>query len=92
MEKKLLSPKQTLLMRKILYCVVEPNNYTVTVDDGQYLAFNDGKRFYGLNFDSPSKTYLGIREDGNTRCVFNGIIKTFGDFSQIDSLTNSKNF
>lgn len=58
-------------------------------DDGQYLAFNsgNGKIFYSANFDPNGEIYFGIREDGNTRTVFNGKIESFEDFLRIDQLT-----
>lgn len=83
-----LSSTQSFLYRQIKYWVnKEENAYKVTVDDGKYYSFNNGKRFYSFNFYKENKTFFGIREDGNTRCVFNGTIENFDDFKKIDNLT-----
>lgn len=83
-EQKTLSPFHTLTKKVILYSAM--GKYNLTKDDGQYVAFDNGKRFYKLNFDDKN-VFLGIREDGNTRTVFNGIIRNFEDFKKVDDLT-----
>ena len=45
-----LSSTQTSLLRQIMSHIAELKRYHVTKNDGQYLAFNNGKRFYGFNF------------------------------------------
>lgn len=61
----------------------------ITKDDGtQYFAANDGKRFYSFNYDLIGLVFLGIREDGNTRTVFNGIITNMNAFSIIDNASD----
>ena len=82
-----LSSTQTSLLRQIMSHIAELKRYHVTKNDGQYLAFNNGKRFYGFNFDSENRTFFGIREDGDTRYVFNGMIENYDEFKIIDKCT-----
>ena len=72
-------------------------DYIIPKDDGQYFMANskNGKRFISFNsvpMDSNSelsrgKTYLGIREDGDTRTVFNGKVNSVDDLKLIWELT-----
>lgn len=49
---------------------------------------NNGKRFYYMAIDSHSAVIvLTIKEDGDTRTVYNGYVYTIDQFLLIDSLT-----
>lgn len=87
----MLTSRQEFLIRQFKH-EIKKKNYKVTNDDGQYLAFDNGKRFYKINFDKSNKNYFGIREDGSTRNVFDGVIRDFDDFRKIDELTNPDTF
>lgn len=61
----------------------------ITKNDGQYFAINNGKRFIAYNCDLKfGKTWFGIREDGDTRTVFNGTVETLEDAKRIWTLTD----
>ena len=77
---------QRYLLMKVRHWA-ETNKYTIERDKDNYLQFNNGKRFYSFRFGKENKTFFGIREDGNTRYVFNGIVENFDDFKKIDYLT-----
>jgi hypothetical protein len=57
-------------------------------DDGEQMNADNGKRFISLNSVPGSNTFLGIKEDGGTRTVYNGRIETLDDFKRIYELTS----
>ncbi len=80
---------------------IESLGYKVTRDDGVYGEAQSirpkGKRIMQWNregrkmnyFGEPIEygAYFGIREDGDTRTVFNGIVRTKEQIKLLDSLT-----
>lgn len=87
-----LSLEQQHLYSYVLKCLQSDpfKGYTLTKNDGQYIAANNQKRFIYLNFDSRRNiTYMNIREDGDTRTAFNGYIEYFVDFDRINKITNT---
>ena len=81
--------------------ILKALNYYITKDDGQYieaislhkwdavadkpLSIN-GKRKISINRDE-QYIFVSIREDGDTRTVFNGFIEKPNDLMVIDKLT-----
>ncbi len=78
--------------------------YKIEKADGQYISAtsvhkwdkeNDkclsanGKRLIECNIDPKGTCYFDIREDGNTRYVFNGIITNVEQIVLLEKLTNS---
>ncbi len=49
----------------------------------------NGKRLIECNIDPKGTCYFDIREDGNTRYVFNGIITNVEQIVLLEKLTNS---
>lgn len=81
--------------------VLKGLHYEITKNDGQYIeAFSThvwcdklncaisvkGKRKLNINYDT-DRIYFGIREDWDTRNVYNGTIEDTGDIVRIDALT-----
>lgn len=80
-----LSPGQQLLIKQIRNYFQHKKNYKITCDQDGYLHLDNGKRFYKFHFNAEfGLTYFGIKEDGNTRYVFNGRIDNYDDFLIID--------
>ena len=84
---KELSSRQNYLFNQIKYWVSKNKEFKIREKEESYYSFNSGKRFYSFRFSDDGKTFFGIREDGNSRYVFNGRIETFEDFKRIDDLT-----
>lgn len=62
--------------------------YKITKQGPQYYALDNNKSFIAWNEDKEYNTiWLNIREDGNTRTVYNGRITDTHDFITIYRLT-----
>ncbi len=79
--------------------IIKDLNYEIVSDDGQYLKAISihkypisikGKRILSLNRSNRAelRTFVGIKEDGGTRTVFNGFIEKPADLRLIDKLTS----
>ena len=83
--------------------VLKELNYRITKNDGQYIvAYGvhtwdkakdmpcqvEDKRYLALNYDT-DHIHFGIREDWDTRYVYNGTINSVDDIRWIERMTNS---
>jgi hypothetical protein len=59
---------------------------SVLKDDGVYFKAGNDKRFVAFKWEN-GVALLSIREDGDTRTVFSGIITTIADFKKVWQLT-----
>jgi hypothetical protein len=63
----------------------------IKIGDGQYgsAETKNGKRIVNFNCDDKVSfvCFFGIREDGNTRTVFNGVVRTLNEAKLIWELT-----
>lgn len=68
---------------------LEAEGMIVTNDTGQYFACHtpNNKRFIQFNANHDGIVYFGIREDGDTRCVFNGIVESIDDYLVLQRIT-----
>jgi len=62
------------------------NGWCVKQDDGQYFKADNGKKFISFNCEFKEMAHLGIREDGDTRTCFNGVVYSLQDFNTVLSL------
>lgn len=60
--------------------------WKVRQDDGQYFKADNGKKFISFNCEQKEMAWLGIREDCDTRTVFNGVVYSIEDFKTVLSL------
>ncbi len=74
------------LYEKLKERILGYKGYKQTTDDGQYFAADNGKRFVTFNCEVKEYAWLGIREDGDTRTVFNGCVYSVDDYIHINSL------
>ena len=62
------------------------HGWKVTKDEGQYFQADNGKKFISFNCDCKEYAHLGVRDDGNTRTSFNGVVYSVSDLRTILSL------
>lgn len=90
------------IARKEAVLAILPSiNYRLLEDNGQCIKLEsvhkwdevnncilscNGKRHIQMNFDI-DRTYFGIKEDAQTRTVFNGYMNTVEDLIYINNLT-----
>jgi hypothetical protein len=81
-----LTTHQSYLQRQIRYYFKSKlPEYKITLDDGVYFHANNGKRFFKFNLldFKEQVAFMNIREDGDTRTVYNGFFKSLDQFKTI---------
>lgn len=71
-----------------LECAITAIPLSVLKSDGEYFKAGDGKRFVAFRWDKDeNNARISIREDGDTRFVFNGVVTSVEDFKKAWQLT-----
>lgn len=71
-----------------LECAITAIPLSVLKSDGEYFKAGNGKQFVAFRWDKDeNNARLSIREDGDTRYVFNGLVTSVDDFKKAWELT-----
>lgn len=77
--------EQQVKLRNTIKLILASTRYGVELEDKEYLHMDNGKRFYKFSTWG-TRLFMSIREDGDTRTVYNGFVGNIRSFTIINQL------